>query len=803
MTLSKRSSRQVYQHHPIGAPNGVLSSPLARFTSTNGASDVTSETTRARLFDASNPFTTSANWLNRLVTIRSTPPAAGSAGTRKMDNWTFRITAVDGAGGWIQLEGCRFDDAGTNISYVVHSCAEFSAASAVFPTDDGGPGIPERANTGPVIGQALFFPNPTDQRLRLLPFEITGRTSGTALRVSDTFDLLDAIPAETNLQWQLRDRPAYSYEDLYKLIHRFLLTAGWSVFQFRGRNNGAGAGRRLLQDIIYYSDGESQRTRQYLRFVAGQTTSTGDYGSGGFGFDWAFFSVWDRAFANASASDNPGNGVNAVHINDSASNTQAWAAQADTANNLSNSEPAWSPDSALSTIFSNGPTFGAGPTLQPHPMNAPDGGELVKIHYTFFGNKDAVELFAEAYGFGHSHISMGSLAPRPVNTAGDVMPSFFTNSRITNGSNVVVRIGGSPTDALNNGINPQAPGAGFAAYQVGDSIQIVGQRVNAGIVPATSHSGEFIESTSIVGFPGLLAARGTITTPSGASLNDGETFTLNDGTGAGGPSGNGIYVFEWDSNASVSGTNIAVTFTGGMSADQTRDAVIAAINGTLIGITASIGGTGQVALINDVAGGAGNRAITETVNNVGFVVDGMDGGGYSLQLQAVGGTYAAGALCGEDPQPLYLARPGNFGSSSVDPFATLGAIRLSNRARFNDATYRDHNGPTMASGNGFSAILTKGALTDLGEVNPNVRTGRFAAVQLIPRDTAGNQLRGTLRHLRVGSPRMGAFEYFRDRDGRYYLSVPLQLPAVSASSELISRYVALFGSMPAAMVVVG
>lgn len=117
-----------------------------------------------------------------------------------------------------------------------------------------------------------------------------------------------------------------------------------------------------------------------------------------------------------------------------------------------------------------------------------------------------------------------------------------------------------------------------------------------------------------------VGASGMITVVAGASLVDGETFTLNDGAHA-------AKVFEFDSNAAVTPGNVAVTFTGGDSVATIKAAVIAAINGAAtLDITAAPGGTGEVLLVNDLASAAGNQSILDTVANPGFIVTGMAGG---------------------------------------------------------------------------------------------------------------------------------------------------------------------------------
>jgi hypothetical protein len=119
-----------------------------------------------------------------------------------------------------------------------------------------------------------------------------------------------------------------------------------------------------------------------------------------------------------------------------------------------------------------------------------------------------------------------------------------------------------------------------------------------------------------------MQAFGTVTTVAGASLVDGETVVLNDGT-------NPAVTFEFDDDASVVETPTlrAVAFSATSTADAVRDALTAAINAVpTLTITASMGGAATVHLKNRVPGTAGNVAIIETVVAGGFVVTGMAGG---------------------------------------------------------------------------------------------------------------------------------------------------------------------------------
>lgn len=124
------------------------------------------------------------------------------------------------------------------------------------------------------------------------------------------------------------------------------------------------------------------------------------------------------------------------------------------------------------------------------------------------------------------------------------------------------------------------------------------------------------------------AATGTITTVAEASLVDGETFTISDGTAT--------VVFEFDlaGGDGVAGDNVPVVLGGAATADDVRDAIIAAITGSVLAITAIDGGAATVSLTNDNEGTAGNVAIIDTVANAGFIVAGMAGGADADALTA-------------------------------------------------------------------------------------------------------------------------------------------------------------------------
>ena len=87
----------------------------------------------------------------------------------------------------------------------------------------------------------------------------------------------------------------------------------------------------------------------------------------------------------------------------------------------------------------------------------------------------------------------------------------------------------------------------------------------------------------------------TITVPSGGQLVDGETFTIDDGTG-------NLVAFEFDNNGQVSGNNVAILFSETQSAAGVASTIQAAILGSGIGVAPHldanrIGLTGATAVI--------------------------------------------------------------------------------------------------------------------------------------------------------------------------------------------------------------
>jgi hypothetical protein len=134
---------------------------------------------------------------------------------------------------------------------------------------------------------------------------------------------------------------------------------------------------------------------------------------------------------------------------------------------------------------------------------------------------------------------------------------------------------------------------------------------------------------------------------------EGETFTLNDGV-------NPAKIFEFDTDSSVSGSNIPVDISIAVTADDVKTAIINAINGaTSLDISASSFSSSVVFLSNDNLGTAGNQTITDTVADTGFIVYGMSGG-----LSA--GSISTPTISGSSSSPNELGY--DSGNNKIDSF---------------------------------------------------------------------------------------------------------------------------------------
>lgn len=811
MTATYYNTEQLWRRSPYGAPNGTISSPLARIENANGAFQIGTEAERGRIYNnVDTPF--SAAYVGRMITFRGTPPAVASpagSGTRRHEHFTGRIIAVDAGGAWAQVEGFRASVAGTGVTYIVHASATLTVGTAnTFPADEGPTGggsapFPAvRTTFGPSVGRSIFFPSAADTRLRWLPWIISGRTSGTVVTISSPYpDAINALPTASTLEWELRDPPIFTPAEFGEVLQRALIACGWTMHHDRGKNDGVGTPRYIEWDRVFFSAGEDGDKALYARVLAGNRGNGGtgiDAGgvgaTGEHGWDFSMISAYSRTYANVDTNEGNGIGIVRSHFNTTQSNNH-WAAGFDDDNSGSNASPFWSPDmtngSAVPDFMAWASPYNATAASareRPNSKLTTRGGRIGFFKWVFYGDLDAFHFFVELEGYGSSYVGMGQLAPRS--------QTPVTNWRlawpVSAGASLTLRLGGPGTS---NGENPAAPSSGVA-YAVGDRLQIVGQTVRAGIVNSAataSHAGEFIESTTITGLPGLLPAIGTVTTIAGANHVNGETLVVNDGEGT-------TITFEFRDDATPTGSNVLVDTSGSPSAGTMRDRLITAFGTTALNITASIGDTARVDLVHGTNGGVGNIAMTETVGDGGFIVSGMGGGGYGITVAALAEDYLAGALVGEDPQPIFVSRFPHV-TNPWAPAANASPVRVGNRHNFQDPNYYDFNGPLQANAGFGMAVRLEGADTNVSATQPNEASGHAGAHRLLVVDTDGNATRGYIPHFAVASARVGAGVLVPNRAGEFYAALrsPFKDPDGDFATTTIPPISLLFGPMPAAM----
>ncbi len=200
-------------------------------------------------------------------------------------------------------------------------------------------------------------------------------------------------------------------------------------------------------------------------------------------------------------------------------------------------------------------------------------------------------------------------------------------------------------------------------YLVGTRVPLTGGNVT---IPATNLLKFVVDG--VVG-----PASGQITAVAGASLVDGETFTLDDGV-------NTPTIFEFDSGGGVVPGHVAVAFTALDTATQVRDAMVTAINtvAATLAITASPVSTNIVKLVNDANGTAGNQLITDTVINASFVPVGMTGGDGQIEVYLTVGAVLPSAIVAEINALVDILEPFDAGA----PNTLAGTVTIGTDAIF-------------------------------------------------------------------------------------------------------------------------
>jgi hypothetical protein len=124
------------------------------------------------------------------------------------------------------------------------------------------------------------------------------------------------------------------------------------------------------------------------------------------------------------------------------------------------------------------------------------------------------------------------------------------------------------------------------------------------------------------GVPVAVKASGNITVVAGSGFVDGEYVQIFDGQTR------KMFEFDLDGKARDPALNVALIPVTGLTADQVRDALIAAINGVTFKVTASSGGAALVN-ITHTEHGPNNHPLRDNVVNAGFDINGLGSGALS------------------------------------------------------------------------------------------------------------------------------------------------------------------------------
>lgn len=156
-------------------------------------------------------------------------------------------------------------------------------------------------------------------------------------------------------------------------------------------------------------------------------------------------------------------------------------------------------------------------------------------------------------------------------------------------------------------------------------------------------------------------AHGSIFIVSGATLVDGNSFTLVDGK-------NVPTRFEYDDDGSVTVGSQAIAFEDTDTEAEVKAATIAAINsvGAILEMTAASAPDKEVRIQNDNDGPVGNQAIIENVTDPNFTVSGMEGGSAGSELAEI-----VAAPEGDHVFVLGYQLPGLFHRFSLGDFAQI------------------------------------------------------------------------------------------------------------------------------------
>ena len=800
----------------------LIDSPAPGGVPTGGTATPILEDYRNTFYAPSRTWTQAD--VGRIILLSGTPPMSGTAGLNKNDGWPFRISEVLSSS-VIRLSEARFEDSGTGINWVLCACCEFNSPSASFWSSPLGLG-------GSCIDQYITIQNPPSgaEPLSFAPWRIGAVVAGLVMAKlgggsTGGYPVNNAVSVIINdwtgsvqsfstyykngiaLNWYSHDRFAFCPEDLYQLMHRFMLSAGWTVIGQRATGTIACGSSPVSGDWVTIWDGAKRWTFEWNNSVSNGATSGGTLGA-------------NRVAVNFVASDSTTNAsnfaavINALNV----SSTPMWM----TATSLKGTVTLTSSycDSKANTQMFTG--RGSSPqSASPNSFGAIYGMFGGMTNGQFRGRNNGLRtdgltgVFHDGIMQDVIYFSNGEAGDGADGNAASPKRMF---ARITKYNNVKTADGyarilfdfamwqgwlsdypNSSTHNKGNGINSCKSGRTTTSFLLAaDATGAIGagDSANATWFPTSNLNSLFADMNNIYaegyrnpfGFVGTGGSQGSLIGNANgdpikieyAFMGDKDEVTLIimvPGIGfdyisfgsseeiiqnptrfmvrqAAASSGSPVNV-DVGPNVDPQGFGLGLTNNDGSRVIfpfyQTNDEMQCA--GLAVQTSAPTGGSFiESRKINGFTTQAASSANP----------DGID---YFITVDLLTKSLAVGDIIGEEACPMYLYTL----SSSGIPVA--GDARFQNLAQNGDVTFLDYNGSGTGTGfNGFQCTSGYGTIGSnlLGEVDPNIRGGRFNAAPILFRNVSGGEFRGRSRYTFFVSPRVGFWRWVSDQNNNFY-----------------------------------
>jgi hypothetical protein len=722
--------------------------------------------------------------IGRLVKITNSPQPASSpqgtgatAGTKKYDNWVFRIANVISST-LIQLEGVRFEDQSTagsgTVNWTLMACAQFtSSESGVSFSSD-----PVAGTGGSCIDRDLSIPFPSSSNvlLKYTAWRIGSVLDSTDIIINDWTGNVQSFPTGSSLTWILHDRQAITYEDLYMKIHRWKFACGWTVKGAKATGTIVAGASPVSGDWITIWDGLQRRTWEWNNSTPGTNHTA-----------VAFVAANANTNAtNLAAAINGTGQLTAVAVGSTVtvtgniayarSNTLTYTNSGSSANSFGTiTGMTGGADPGQFRGRNNGITTAAGQVNDGLMQDIiyfssgelePSNPKRMFLRFIKYNTNSTGNGLSSVMGFDWAHFQGWNAAynngttHNPGNGINPLKNPFDSNFGIRGASSATV----APT----SGISSSNPGWGQYSGSSGTlSSVFINASLGEGYAEGLAN-GFGVFGGEQIGIDYVLIG----------DKDELQLYAEIDGSGASYIGMGSVKEVNQNSQrfmvkaAATAGSSVQINV--GPNLDP-AGVVSPRDGGTAITIPYQVGDELQTAGLTVNAspptGGAfiESGSITAT-GNVAASATNPDGQNFYIQVATLNKSYAVGDIVGEEAMPMYFY----YGPHALS-VGTSGTVRFQNAAQNNDATFFDwDNTGTTSTTDGFDGVDGFGTIGSnvITELNPNHRGGRFGLVPISMRNTNQGEFRGTMRYFWIMTDRLGTWRWIVDRSGNFYYIVP-------------------------------